>query len=386
MGRLWGRFSKARLWAEDVKSHVRYFRAQLDVIEAREEVCEAVSTASVGVDGTRLTRQVHLANSLAEQPVLLFEETLSVTSPDRADGPAARKKTIAEARCLLHLAEGAASGNPRYLPLASWWTGAGPEGAWKHLHRAEALVARLYNPDEVACELPDAVRRVEAALANEDRTRKLALSLADRTNGSPRCSPELLSVIINKGHEAADRQRARIRTFRNVTLVGFVLMVALVVVLIAVGRSFPAAIPLCVSHDGLTVCPTGLNGPPISVPSWDVPTVALLGAVGGMISTAVFVRGLYANPTPYNVAVPLALLKIPTGCVTAIVGVLFLAGGFFSGFGVIDGQAQILSYAVLFGFAQQIVTQAADQRAKRFISDLPTKSRDSSLNDDRSTG
>jgi hypothetical protein len=65
---------------------------------------------------------------------------------------------------------------------------------------------------------------------------------------------------------------------------------------------------------------------------------------------------------------------------------IFLAGGFFSGFGVIDGQAQILSYAVLFGFAQQIVTQAADQRAKRFISDLPTKSRDSSLNDDRSTG
>ena len=129
----------------------------------------------------------------------------------------------------------------------------------EHLHRAEALVARLYNPDEVACELPDAVRRVEAALDNDDRTRKLALSVADRTNGSPRCSPELLSVIIDKGHEAADRQRARIRTFRNVTLVGFVLMVALVVVLIAVGRSFPAAIPLCVSHDGLTVCPTGLT-------------------------------------------------------------------------------------------------------------------------------
>jgi hypothetical protein len=72
--------------------------------------------------------------------------------------------------------------------------------------------------------------------------------------------------------------------------------------------------------------------------------------------------------------------------VTAVVGVLFLAGGFFSGFGTIDSQAQILSYAVLFGFAQQVVTQAADHRAKRFISDLPTKSRDSSLDDDRRSG
>jgi hypothetical protein len=41
---------------------------------------------------------------------------------------------------------------------------------------------------------------------------------------------------------------------------------------------------------------------------------------------------------------------------------------------------------VLFGFAQQVVTQAADQRAKRVISDLPTKSRDSSLDDDRRSG
>lgn len=155
---------------------------------------------------------------------------------------------------------------------------------------------------------------MEAALANDDRTHKLAISVADGTPGDPRCcTPEMLSVIINKGHEAADRQRARIRTFRNVTLVGFVLMVILVAVLVTIGKVFPAAIPLCASHNGLTVCPTGVGGPPLSVPTWDVVTVVLLGAVGGMISTAVFVRGLYANPTPYNVAVPLALLKIPTG-------------------------------------------------------------------------
>jgi hypothetical protein len=32
-----GERCKARQWAEDVKAHVGYFRAQLNVIEAREQ-------------------------------------------------------------------------------------------------------------------------------------------------------------------------------------------------------------------------------------------------------------------------------------------------------------------------------------------------------------
>ena len=194
---------------------------------------------------------------------------------------------------------------------------AGPlraEAAWKNLHRAEALIARLYSDAEVRCEVTGrGLPRGGGARERRPDPQAGHQRGLIATPAHPRCcTPEMLSATTLQDDEAADRQRARIRTFRNVTLVGFVLMVTLVVVLVTDREDFPLR-----SRSASPRRPHGLPDRRRRFaalgPDWDVATVALLGAVGGMISTAVFVRGLYANPTPYNVAVPLALLKIPTG-------------------------------------------------------------------------
>ena len=88
-----------------------------------------------------------------------------------------------------------------------------------------------------------------------------------------------------------------------------------------------------------------------------------------------FIRGLYSNSTPYNVAVPLALLKIPTGALAAVVGMTLVAGDFVPGFSAIDKQPQILAYSLLFGFAQQLFTGILDRRAKTLIANVPTKAK-----------
>jgi hypothetical protein len=85
---------------------------------------------------------------------------------------------------------------------------------------------------------------------------------------------------------------------------------------------------------------------------------------------------MYSNPTPYNVAIPLALLKLPVGALAAIVGIVLLGGDFVPGFSAIDKQVQILAYALVFGFAQQLFTNALDQRAENLIANLPTKSKE----------
>ena len=79
--------------------------------------------------------------------------------------------------------------------------------------------------------------------------------------------------------------------------------------------------------------------------------------------------------TPYNISIPLALLKLPAGALTALVGIILLAGEFVPGFSAIDKQIQILAYALVFGFAQQLFTQAVDQRAQRLVESVPTKAR-----------
>ncbi len=299
------------------------------------------------------------------------------------------KAMCAEVGNFLDRAERAAKGEePRYQRFRSWWSGTSTEAAYKNLHYAEASMARLYEPAEIRAELPDAVRRASAALSADDPTRlsgRRALA-ADGNGGKPCYTPEELSVLIGLGHEAADRQRARLRAFRNVLLVGCLITTTLVVLFTLFCAFFPQSVPLCFTQDPppqnpndiAIACPTGqstLNGNRQPSPM-DVLMLVILGTIGGVLSSVVFIRGLYANSTPYNVAVPLALLKIPTGALAAVVGMMLVAGDFVPGFSAIDKQPQILAYSLLFGFAQQLFTGILDRRAKTLIANVPTKAKD----------
>jgi hypothetical protein len=115
--------------------------------------------------------------------------------------------------------------------------------------------------------------------------------------------------------------------------------------------------------------------PPEVSTSGDFFAVVMLGFMGGGLSAAVFIRDLYTNATPYSVSIPLALLKLPAGSLTAAVGMILLAGEFVPGFTAVDKQAQILAYALVFGFAQQLFTQVLDQRAQKLVASVPTKAR-----------
>jgi hypothetical protein len=63
------------------------------------------------------------------------------------------------------------------------------------------------------------------------------------------------------------------------------------------------------------------------------------------------------------VSVTLALFKLPTGAVTAVVGLLLMRADFVPGLSALDTSAQILGWAVIFGIAQQLVTRFADSKA-----------------------
>jgi hypothetical protein len=58
-----------------------------------------------------------------------------------------------------------------------------------------------------------------------------------------------------------------------------------------------------------------------------------------------------------------AVLKLPTGAVTALLGLLLMRGGFVPGLSALDTSAQILAWALIFGYAQQLFTRLVDQQA-----------------------
>jgi hypothetical protein len=119
-----------------------------------------------------------------------------------------------------------------------------------------------------------------------------------------------------------------------------------------------------------SVCPSGDLQKPTG---GDILIIAGLGAVGGLLGAIVAIRRLRGTSTPYPVATALAILKVPSGALSAIIGMLLLAGGFVPGLTNLDNQRQILAYALVFGIAQQLVTRVADSRAQQILDKLPSK-------------
>jgi hypothetical protein len=118
------------------------------------------------------------------------------------------------------------------------------------------------------------------------------------------------------------------------------------------------------------VCP---RGAPRSPGGADILIIAGLGALGGALGALIAIRRLRGTCTPYSVSTALAVLKVPSGALTAIIGMLLLAGGFVPGLTNLDSQRQILAYALLFGLAQHLVTRVADNRAQQLMDNLPSK-------------
>jgi uncharacterized membrane protein (DUF485 family) len=393
-----------RIWAQNAHVNISTIRATVKLIRARQGIpegveCEAATKPELDVstssnNGAAKKTPRHLPQDLrgsnevdgreVAQRVL---DRLLIHTRRRPTSSRTREEVAAICDLteeLLRKAEEAACGRePAYVLFVGWWYGTCTEAAFKYLHNAEAAIARLYTAAEARAVIPEAVRRAREALSADDPMCEVAQKLMEEARDpKSETSTETLSKVIEAGHEAADRQRSRLRTFRNVLLVGMVVTTLMLVGFIVLAAFRPTLLPLCFSPDlPEVVCPTrsGQDAspgiPPDVSSGGDFFAVALLGLMGGSLSAAIFIRDLYTNTTPYNVSIPLALLKLPAGSLTAVVGMILLVGGFVPGFSAIDTQAQILAYALTLGFAQQLFTQVIDQRAQKLVASVPTKAR-----------
>jgi chromate transport protein ChrA len=68
--------------------------------------------------------------------------------------------------------------------------------------------------------------------------------------------------------------------------------------------------------------------------------------------------------------VAVALLKLPSGVLTAILGLLLMRGEFVPGLSALDSSAQIVAWAIIFGYSQQLFTRAVDNRAKTVLDNV----------------
>lgn len=301
-----------------------------------------------------------------------------------------------------HLAEAKAAANKSICPgesrmgmmrrMQACYSGSSVERVLANLDAAEADLLRLAPPDYVRGQLPYLLAHVQQHLVRTDPRRALLerrglLDKVVETSGAE------LSEVIRGNLVAAvrgaslegRREYMRVHSFRNVLLVTAFLLTLAAVGVALLGIFSPKTVPLCFAPAQATapkiVCPTGET--PLgngnrdvddviagTVSRWDIPLIEVVGLIAAAVASAAALRQVRGTSTPYSLPVSLAVLKLPTGALTAFLGLLLMRGQFIPGLSALDTSAQIVAWGVIFGYAQQLFTRLIDQQAHRVLDDV----------------
>jgi hypothetical protein len=103
---------------------------------------------------------------------------------------------------------------------------------------------------------------------------------------------------------------------------------------------------------------------------WDLAIIELMGLLAAAVAAALAIRGIRGSSERHSVLVWLAALKLPTGAVTAFLGLMLMRGQFVPGLSALDTSAQILAWALVFGYAQQLFTRLVDQQGQNVLNSV----------------
>jgi hypothetical protein len=183
---------------------------------------------------------------------------------------------------------------------------------------------------------------------------------------------------------------ARLRSFRNVLIFTSLVLTLGALGVALLGWQNPKALPLCFTGANV-VCPTATTAGPAAeqrgttgeqtagghaatdrimraeASGWDITIIEVVGLLAAAVAAATAVRNVQGTSTPYGLPVALAVLKLPTGALTALLGLLLMRGGFVPGLSALDSPGQIIAWAIVFGYAQQLLTRFVDTQAQSVL-------------------
>ena len=302
--------------------------------------------------------------------------------------------------------------NPkRYLHLPRY--GSLRERAMSNLDAAEAHLLNIAPADYLLGQMPSLLQHVRRHLVAGDPRREELERIAGRISLSDPDHPqrqiaapvpyrdreivvtqERVQIVaaMRAASSASLREQVRVRSFRNVLVATTVVMSLLAIALALTGLRYPSLLPLCFAPEeagsAVVVCPTQQSEPfpttqaettpsgtswdidnavEQTVRPWDLLLVELIGLVAAAVAAAAAIRKIRGSSERYGVPLALAALKLPTGAVTAFLGLLLMRGQFVPGLSALDTSAQILAWALVFGYAQQLFTRLVDQQGQTVL-------------------
>lgn len=282
---------------------------------------------------------------------------------------ASERRRVAEAKSRLQAADSIVKRRPS---LRHAWTGVDVARASANIHAVEVTLLRLSDPATVAAQLPDMIANASLVLKpNDPRLEDLRqyqqrqpLKAEDR---------DAIAQDARAVYEACADEHLMARSFRNI-LFG----AAFVLTLFAVGFGLlgwrsPEWVGLCApTPQTVPTCPSGRADPT----GGDVFLVELIGLFSASLVGAVAIRRMRGSAMPYAVPMASLVVKLPTGALTAVAGLLLIRAGVLGPNVAAAGTAQLVAYALVFGASQQAFTRLIDIQTQNVLDSIPTANRD----------
>jgi hypothetical protein len=236
-------------------------------------------------------------------------------------------------------------------------------GAYVHLHAASVMLVGLLSEFDIEVRTQDLLGRLQTLTPiGDQRLQQADKELQDGNRGRRRSA---LATALRLIYEVSEGQQLRLLRFRRALIVGTIILSLLAFAAVVIGWISPEAIPICFKSDNISqVCPSGNMPQRI-----DVMLIAFFGCLGAAIPSTLSIRRLNPTIESYGIPIWLAVLQLPLGAITSIVGILLISSQFIPNFPTIDNPSRILSYAIFFGFAQLVVSRFIDQRAIRLMNE-----------------
>jgi hypothetical protein len=270
--------------------------------------------------------------------------------------------------------------------------GASVERVTSHLNAVDADLLRLAPPSYVFGQLPGLLVHVRKRLPKDDVRRvRLEHLVTQQTFTLDDFDRDLIVAARHAVSAETRHEVTRLRSFKAVLLVTAAVLTAGVVAIAAFAFLWPDKVPMCFTPDGSIVCTTSTSPIPgadaggaaldagdvssakvdaamrSAASGWDVAVVIGVGLLAAALAAAASLRGIRGTSSPFGLPVALALLKLPTGAMTAVLGLILMRGEFVPGLSALDSSGQIISWAILLGYSQQLLTRFVDQRAQTVL-------------------
>nr|WP_253267702.1 hypothetical protein [Streptomyces asoensis] len=286
-----------------------------------------------------------------------------------------------------HLEKARAAADERFGWRRLWSGSTAREGVWSNLRSADVLLLQLVPDAEAVGRAGEVMALVKRHLDKDNPQRvRLAQRIRHILSGNPtRSDRQLMVRALDGAYSSLDAELARVRSLRNILWTATFVVLFGVAGLALYGWFSPSSLSLCFAPgagpgdaSGMdVVCPSMdyPHGRPGKSPSShalprDILTVEIAGLAGAALTVIASLRRIRGTSSPYMLPLASAVLKFPTGALSAFLGVLLIRGAFVPGLSDLDSRAQVLAWAAVFGAAQHLVTRLVDERAQMTLSEV----------------